>query len=78
MPRVYHHQGGNMVAHAHTSPRVCRVLIGLAVLWGIIGLSGGGSWVSGRNRAKTYGKDLGCPLRTVGFGFGLSLPPPFC
>ena len=34
--------------------------------------------VSGSSRAKTYGKDLGCPLRTVGFGFGLSLPPPFC
>ena len=34
--------------------------------------------VSGSSRAKTYGKDPGCPLRTVGFGFGLSLPPPFC
>jgi len=34
--------------------------------------------VSGSSRAKTYGKDLRYLLRTVGFGFGLSLPPPFC
>ena len=29
---------------AHTPTRICRVLLGLAVLWGIIGLSGAGSW----------------------------------
>jgi hypothetical protein len=33
-----------MTVSRHTTPRSCRVLLGLAVLWGIIGLSGAGSW----------------------------------
>jgi hypothetical protein len=33
-----------MATHAHTTSRVSRVLVGLAVLWGMIGLSGAGSW----------------------------------
>src|SRR6266568_4148392 len=28
-----------MTAYVHTSTRICRVLIGLAILWGIIGLA---------------------------------------
>jgi hypothetical protein len=45
MVRVYHWQGaGNMAADAQTTTRVCRVLIGLAVLWGVLGLSGRESW----------------------------------
>jgi hypothetical protein len=33
-----------MAADAHTTTRICRVLLGLAVLWGMIGLSGVRSW----------------------------------
>jgi hypothetical protein len=33
-----------MAADAQTTTRVCRVLIGLAVLWGVLGLSGRESW----------------------------------
>jgi hypothetical protein len=57
MPRVYHHQGGNMAVRAHTMGSIGRVLIGLAVLWGMIGLSGGGSWAldSERTRATLRG-----------------------
>jgi len=33
-----------MTVQAHMTSRISRVLIGLAVLWGIIGLSGAGSW----------------------------------
>lgn len=33
-----------MAAYTHTTTRSFRVLIGMAVLWGIIGLSGGRSW----------------------------------
>src|SRR5438132_6072831 len=36
-----------MVAHAHTTSSIGRVLVGLAVLWGIIGLAGGRSWAFG-------------------------------
>jgi len=32
-----------MAAYAHTAPRVCRVLIGLAVLGGLLGLPALGS-----------------------------------
>lgn len=35
-----------MATHAHATTKICRVLIGLAVMWGIIGLSGVGSWAS--------------------------------
>src|SRR3989442_3188861 len=38
MVQGYHHQGGAMAPHAHTSTSLCRVLIGLAILWGFIGL----------------------------------------
>ena len=38
MQRGYHHQGGAMATHVHTITSVCRVLIELAVLWGLIGL----------------------------------------
>ncbi len=38
MRRGYHHHGGAMVAHAYTPTSLCRVLIGLAVLWGLLGL----------------------------------------
>ena len=45
MVRIYHQQGDrNMAAYAHTTTRICRVLMGLAVLWSIIGRSGAGSW----------------------------------
>src|SRR5438034_8470713 len=43
MRRGDHHQGGAMAAHAYTTTSVCRVLIGLAVLWGLIGLPALGS-----------------------------------
>ena len=33
-----------MAAYTQPTTRISRVLIGLAVLWGIIGLSGAGSW----------------------------------
>ena len=36
--------GGNMAAYTHTTTSSYRVLLGLAVLWGIIGLAGGKSW----------------------------------
>src|SRR6266540_3720291 len=36
--RGYHHQGGAMAVHLHTPTSVCRVLIGLAILWGLLGL----------------------------------------
>src|SRR5437870_1323407 len=43
MGRVYHRPGdGNMAAH--TPARISRALMGLVVLWGIIVLSGAGSW----------------------------------
>ncbi len=32
-----------MATHAYTPTSLCRVLIGLAVLWGLIGLPGRGS-----------------------------------
>ena len=32
-----------MATHAHMTTSVCRILIGLAVLWSIIGLPGRGS-----------------------------------
>jgi Putative peptidoglycan binding domain len=35
---------GKMVTQAHITTRIGRVLLGLAVLWGIMGLSGGRSW----------------------------------
>jgi hypothetical protein len=38
MRREYHHQGEAMAPHAYTPTSVCRVLIGLAILWGHIGL----------------------------------------
>src|SRR2546425_163435 len=38
MRRGDHHQGGAMAPHAYTPTSVCRVLIGLAVLGGLIGL----------------------------------------
>jgi hypothetical protein len=38
MRRGYHHHGGAMATHAYTPTSVCRVLIGLAVLGGLIGL----------------------------------------
>src|SRR5882724_9880802 len=38
MIRVYQRQGGAMTAHAPTTTRGCRVLLGLAFLWGMIGL----------------------------------------
>src|SRR5207249_4173290 len=33
-----------MTVQAHRRSRISRVLLGLVVLWGIIGLSWGGSW----------------------------------
>ena len=33
-----------MAAYTYTTTRVCRVLLGLAVLGGMIGLAGGKSW----------------------------------
>src|SRR5437879_13447851 len=33
-----------MGTHAYTTSSIVRVLIGLAVLWGLIGLSGAGGW----------------------------------
>ena len=46
-----------MGTHAHTTSSSVRVLIGLAVLWGIIGLSGGSSWAvdSEQSRASMRG-----------------------
>jgi hypothetical protein len=38
MVQGYHHHGGAMATHAYTSTSLCRVLIGLAVLWSLIGL----------------------------------------
>lgn len=37
MLRIYHHHGGNMATHVHTTSSVGRVLLGLAVLFGLIG-----------------------------------------
>jgi hypothetical protein len=42
--RIDHSHGGTMAAYTHTTTRICRILLGLAVLWGIIGLSGIRSW----------------------------------
>src|SRR5262249_33391840 len=45
MVRVYHRQEDrSMTAITQTIPRVCRALMGLAVLWGSIGLPGVRSW----------------------------------
>jgi hypothetical protein len=33
-----------VATYAHRTTSIGRVLVGLAVLWGIVGLSGGGSW----------------------------------
>jgi Putative peptidoglycan binding domain len=42
--RIDHYHGGTMAADASTTTRICRVLMGLAVLWGMIGFSGARSW----------------------------------
>jgi hypothetical protein len=42
--RIYHHHGGNMTAYTHTTSSIGRALVGLAVLWGMIGLAGVESW----------------------------------
>jgi hypothetical protein len=41
-----------MAAYTHTTTRSFRVLAGLAVLWGSIGISGGGSWASDDKYAR--------------------------
>jgi len=46
MGQVYHRQEGSMMTQRHRSIRIGHVLMGLAVLWGIIGLSGIKSWAS--------------------------------
>ena len=53
-----------MATYAHRTTRVCRVLVGLAVLWGIMGLSGGGSWASDSetSRATLRGLEGVCVL----------------
>src|SRR5438128_825512 len=38
MLRGYQRQGGAMAVHAHMTTSVCHILIGLAVMWGVISL----------------------------------------
>src|SRR5437867_2429316 len=53
MGRSYHRQGDrNMAAYAQMTTRICRVLMGLAVLWGIIGLSATRSWAQDDELAR--------------------------
>lgn len=61
-------KGENMATHIHTATSIGRVLIGLAVLWGIIGLSGTGSWAADDEHARATLRGLqgveeghGCP-----------------
>src|SRR5213595_3453452 len=46
MRRVYHNQGGAMATYVHRSTSIGRLLLGLAVLGGMIGLAGGESWAA--------------------------------
>jgi len=41
-----------MATYTHTTTRVCRVLVGLAVLWGSIGLAGIGCWAGDSETAR--------------------------
>jgi hypothetical protein len=41
-----------MATHAHTTSSIGRVLLGLAVLWGMIGLAGARSWASDSAAAR--------------------------
>src|SRR2546429_6513667 len=41
-----------MTVQAHMTSRISRVLIGLAVLWGIVGLSGVRSWAMDREGTR--------------------------
>jgi hypothetical protein len=41
-----------MAAYTHTTTRSFRVLAGLAVLWGFIGLAGGKSWATDSERTR--------------------------
>jgi hypothetical protein len=41
-----------MAAYTQTTTRISRVFIGLAVLWGIIGLSEAGSWADDSERTR--------------------------
>jgi hypothetical protein len=47
-----------MAAYTHTTTRSFRVLIGLAVLWGTIGLSGAGSWAANDEHTRATLRDL--------------------
>src|SRR2546430_8937727 len=58
MRRGYHHQGGAMAPHVYTPTSVCRVLIGLAVLWGLLGLPALGKCADDGDFARATLRDL--------------------
>jgi hypothetical protein len=45
-------KGGNMTTQTHRSRSMGRVFIGLAVLWGMIGLAGARSWATDSERTR--------------------------
>src|SRR4030095_7344542 len=49
---------GSMAAYAHMTTTICRVLMGLAVLWGILGLAGGRSWASDSELDRATGRGM--------------------
>ena len=47
-----------MAADAHTPTRICRVLLGLAVLWGVLGCSGRESWAGNTKATRATLRDV--------------------